>query len=141
MLASLASSTGNGKPKLNEGLRALLGKVDRSQSAWLVASPAQDPELEGLTAGVRIASDVRIEVNVIAKSANDAQRIAQEAKADLGQLSVLLTELTREHRELAPLVTLPKEAKITQEGKVVQFEGHITAPVVEDVLKSAAKER
>ncbi len=141
ILASLANSTGDRKPKLNAGLRALLGKVDRTQSAWLVASPVQDPELEEVTAGVRIASDIRIEVNVIAKSVTDAQRIAEETKTELGQLGGLLTELARANPELAPMAPLPQEAKIAQEGKAVRFEGYISAPVVEDVLKAATKGR
>jgi hypothetical protein len=42
-------------------------------------------------------------------------------------------------RELAPLATVPGEAKVAQNGKVVQFESVIAAPVVENVLEAATK--
>ncbi len=140
ILASLADPTDNGKPRLHYGLQALLGKVDRTQSAWMVAAPARDDQLEEVTAGLRIASDIRMEVNVVAKSAGEARAIAQEAMTGLGQLGGLLKELARAYPELAPLVTLPEAAKVTQEGKVVQFNVQIAAPLVEDVLRLVAKE-
>jgi len=141
ILASLADSTSNAKPRFNDRLQTLLGKVDRTQSAWMVAAPVKDLQLEEVTAGIRIDSDIRMEVNVVAKSAVEAQAIAQEATTGLGQLGGVLKDLAREFPELSPLVTLPEAAKVTQEGKAVHLSAQIAAPVVEDVLKLVAKER
>jgi hypothetical protein len=139
LLAALDAAAGDAKPKLRANLLALLGKVDRTQSVWMVGAPVQDFQLEEMTAGIRIDTDIRTEFNVVAKSPDEAQTIAQETKLALLQLSELLKELAVVSRELAPLATVPGEAKVAQNGKVVQFESVIAAPVVENVLEAATK--
>jgi hypothetical protein len=141
ILASLADSTSNAKPRFNDRLQTLLGKVDRTQSAWMVAAPVKDFQLEEVTAGIRIDSDIRMEVNVVAKSEVEAQAIAGEATMGLGQLGGTLKDLAREFPELSPLVPVPEAAKVTLNGKIVQFNAQIDAPVVEDLLRLATKER
>jgi hypothetical protein len=140
ILASLADSTSNGKPRFNSELQTLLGKVDRSQSAWMVLAPVKDFQLEEVTAGIRIDSDIRMEVNVVARTPLAARAIAQEARTGLVQLGVVLKDLTREFPELSPLVTVPDASKVTQHGKAVRLTAQIAAPVVEAVLKLVAKE-
>jgi hypothetical protein len=141
VVEALAKTAGNRKPKLNKGLQALLDKVDRKQSLWLIGYPPKDDEVEGVTAGVRIAADVQMEMTVAAKSAEAARKLTQEAKDELPELGEQLKKLAEDQKELAPFVPLLQKVEVTLQGTAVRLRGQIPAAVLEQVLKSLAKER
>jgi hypothetical protein len=143
-----------GGPQLkNKDFQALLEKMDDAKQAVSVAgvgaaltegSPdevkALFAKVEAVGGGVRIADDLKIEVAVSAKSAEDAKELRQEVVADLKQARLLLTALSFADRpEIDLLLDVVNGVKVTGKDKEVLLKATVSADALEEALKKDKK--
>jgi hypothetical protein len=141
----------------NKAFQALLGKMDDRQSLAVAAEgsavgsilgralgkggnlpeAAKDrlAKIEALGGGITVADDIKIEVVVSAKTADDAKEIREAADKGLKQLLTLAALAATAEPKLNPALEVVKTLKVTGKDKLVIFKGQVSADVIEESLK------
>jgi hypothetical protein len=137
------------KPALkNKDFQALLEKMDAKQavsvagvgSALTEGTPDEIKALfekaEAVGGGISIGDDIKIEVAVTAKNADDAKDVKDEITEDLRQARLLLTVLSFSGQpEIDLLVDVVNSVKVSAKGKTVVVKAAISADALEEALK------
>jgi hypothetical protein len=134
----------------NKELQALLGRIDAKQSLWvavlgstLAKSPFANADeakqvidkLKDATAGITIDKDVKLQVSVSAKSADDAKALGEKMKEHLDQATGVALLFGGKNKGLSPLIDLLKSVKPSVKGKVVGLQVEITGDMIEEAIK------
>jgi hypothetical protein len=132
-------------------LAALLSRLDTNQSicvAVLGSTLANNPQLGGnpdvkevldkvsdATAAISIEQDLKIQVSITAKTANDARDLDEKLKDGLNTALGAVALIAGQKKELAPLVDVLKNARPAVQGKVVGVEVELPGKSIEKVLE------
>ncbi len=149
LLEALAKSAPGKKAELkSKELQALLEKTDTKQSITVTAlgsavtkmidDPQAKPLLEKLdfvNGGVAITDDIKLEVNVSAKTADGAKELGDAIKDNLNKGLGLLAILASDNKQLTPVVDLLKSIKTTSKDKVVTIKGELSPDTIEQSQK------
>jgi hypothetical protein len=133
----------------SKALQALLGRIDTKQSLYLAllgSTLAKSPlgsnddakqvidKLDDAIASLSIEKDVKLEVAVTAKSANDAKDLDEKIKDGLNTALGFVALAATNNKEIAPLVDLLKNVKPTVKDKVVGVEIEIPGAAIEKAV-------
>ena len=146
------------KPVLkNKKFEALLEKVDARQSVSLamVKTPELSKALEqvpgdvkamletirAIGGGLTIGDDVKLELVVTTKTAQNAEELHKSAKAGLDLMLAGLATVTQTNPspEIELVVDILKTVRVKNNGASVVIKGRITSDVIEDALKKKGK--
>jgi hypothetical protein len=132
----------------NKDFQALLEKMDAKQAVSVAGVGAALTEgtpdevkalfekAEAVGGGISIGDDIKIEVAVTAKSADDAKDVKDSITEDLRQARLLLTVLSfSQQPEIDLLVDVVNSIRITVKGKTVVIKGSVSADALEEALK------
>lgn len=147
------------KPVLkNKKFEALLEKLDARQSVSLAM--VKTPELtkafeqavpgdvkamletiRAIGGGLTIGDDVKLELVVTTKNANNAEELHKSAKAGLDLMLAGLATVTQTNPspEIELVVDILKTVRVKNNGASVVVKGRITSDVIEDALKKKSK--
>jgi hypothetical protein len=134
----------------SKDLAALLNRLDTTQSIWVAvlgSTLAKNPQLSGnqdvkevidkisdATAAINIDKDLKVQVSVTAKTANDAKDLDEKLKDGLNTALGAVALLAGQKKELAPLVDVLKNVKPDVKGKVVSVELEIAGKDIERAI-------
>jgi hypothetical protein len=136
----------------NKELQALLGRMDAKQSLWvavlgstLAKSPFANAEeakqvidkLQDAIAGVTIDKDIKLQVSVSAKSADDAKDLGEKLKEYLNKATGVALLFAGDNKALSPLIDLLKSVKPSVKGKVVGLQVEISGDMIEEAIKKS----
>jgi truncated hemoglobin YjbI len=135
---------------MNKDLVALLRRLDTTQSFWaavLGSTLAKNPQLSrnpdvkevvdkisDVTATINIDKDLKAQVSVTARTADDARDLDEKFKDGLNTALGALALLAGQKKELAPLVDVLKNVKPDVKGKVVSVELQIAGKDIERAI-------
>ena len=135
----------------NKEIKALLERMDGKQSLSLmllgsavakskdvgqVIPPEVLNNLDALGAGVTLDDDIKLEVGIVAKTADSAKDIRDKIDGGLNQALTTLSGLAQVEKNLQPAVDVVKSVKTTQKDKAVTIKGEITAEQLEKLVKA-----
>jgi len=138
-----------GKPTLkNKDFQAVLERLNAKQSLSLVAlgsalrkgglaeTPAKDvlERIDALGGGITISDDVKMEVVIGAKNADDAKLIHRKLTDGINQAVGVLALLAGAQPELTPVVEVLKTLTTTTKDKTITIKGQISADVIQKAL-------
>jgi hypothetical protein len=147
---ALKKETAKEKPALkNKDFQALLEKMDAKQAVSLAGVGSALTEggldevkalfekVEAVGGGVSIGDDIKIEVSVAAKSADDAKGLKETIGDDLKQARLLLTALTLVQSDpgLELLLDVANSVRVSVKGKAVVVKASVSADALEEALK------
>jgi hypothetical protein len=133
----------------SKALQALLGRIDAKQSLYLAllgSTLAKSPlgsnddakqvidKVDDAIASLSIEKDVKLEVSVTAKSANDAKDLDEKIKDGLNTALGFVALAATNNKEIAPLVDLLKNVKPNVKDKVVGVEIEIPGAAIEKAI-------
>ena len=134
----------------NKDLAALLNRLDTTQSIWLAvlgSTLAKNPQLSGnqdvkevldkisdATAAINVDKDLKVQVSVTAKTADDAKDLDEKLKDGLNTALGAVALLAGQKKELAPLVDVLKNVKPDVKGKVVSVELELSGKDIEKAI-------
>jgi hypothetical protein len=147
------------KPVLkNKKFEALLEKLDARQSVSLAM--VKTPELtkafeqvvpgdvktmletiRAIGGGLTIGDEVKLELVVTTKNANNAEELHKSAKAGLDLMLAGLATVTQTNPspEIDLVVDILKTVRVKNNGASVVVKGRITSDIIEDALKKKSK--
>jgi hypothetical protein len=137
------------KPALkNKEIQGLLEKMNDKQgvslaivgSALTEGAPQEVKDIfekvDAVGGGVTITDEIKIEIAISAKDADDAKDIGESVKGDLKQVRLLLSALAfAQSNELDALLDVVNSIKISVKDKTVVVKGAVSADVIDDALK------
>lgn len=144
-----AKGTRKGGP--SKELTELIGSANDKQSVWLVILPKMfekvpipSPEVKkfldqttALTGNAELASDLKVEMGVVAKDADTAKSLAAQVDAGLDYAKSLLRILQANNPDLQVVVDLVGSLKSSTSGKTITVKGGLTEKQIEEQLKKA----
>jgi hypothetical protein len=135
----------------NKELAALLNLVDAKQSMWLavlgstlekspLGTDQKSKEIVGkiqdITAGVTVDKDIKLQVGITAKNANDAKELDKTIRDGLNQALVLAGLLGGGKKELEPLLDIVKTIRPTVKDKTVTIHAEVPGDIIEKAAGS-----
>jgi hypothetical protein len=132
-------------------IKALLEKLDGKQSisfAMIGSAAAKSKELaqvipgdvldnlDAVGAGVTVADDIKLEVGIVAKTADSAKSIREKIDGGLNQALGTIAGLAQVEKNFQPAVDVIKSVKTTQKDKTVTLQGEVTAEQLEKLAKA-----
>jgi hypothetical protein len=152
VLDAIDKEAGKKKSQLkSQGLQALLARVDGTQSVWLAvlgstlakSQLANTDEakqiidkLDDATAGLTLSKDLKLEVSVTAKNADDARELGAKIRKGLNTALALAGGLAAQNEKAEPLVDALKAVKPKIKGKVIGVQLDLSG---EDIDKAINK--
>jgi hypothetical protein len=142
--------------KLKKEIEELLQAVDGQQSLWVamlgeaLSKNEMVPDdktkktlekIDTISAGITIANDIKLLINVLAKSAEGAKDLAGEMTDGLNNVKGLLAFYANNKKELGSAVGILESIKVITDGKKVTVKSEVPADVVEKTLKDAGKSK
>jgi hypothetical protein len=151
VLDAIDKEAGKKTTKLkSKELEKLLGRIDAKQCLWVAvlgSTLAKNPflsnnddakqiieKLDDAIAGITIDKDLKVELAVTAKNANDAKELDEKIKDGLNTALGFAALAATNNKEVAPLVDLLKNVKPTVKEKVVSLEIEIPGSAIEKVI-------
>lgn len=146
---SFDRAAGRKAANLKKEVKDLIEKVDGKQSLWVVMpgsvlgkTPLSDDEkgkkalekLDNVSLGITIDKDVKMAVNIAAKSADAAKELAQEIKDGLDTAKGFLAIAAGQEKRLAPVVDLVGSIKLSTDGNSVTLKSEVSEELLEKSL-------
>jgi hypothetical protein len=140
--------------KLKKEVEQLLQGVDAQQSLWVAMlgealsknemipdekTKKKLEDIDTISAGVTVAKDIKLLINVLAKSAGGAKELAGEVTEGLNNAKGLLAFAASEKKELGPAVSILDSIKVLTEGNKITVKSEVSEDVIEKSLKNAGK--
>jgi hypothetical protein len=134
----------------NKDLAALLNRIDTAQSLWMAvlgstlskSKLSENPDakevvdkISDASGGIHIDKDIKVQVSVTAKTADDAKDLDEKLKDGLNTALGAVALLAGQKKELAPLVDVLKNVKPTIKDKVVSVELEISGKDIEKAIE------
>jgi hypothetical protein len=147
--------TGDQQAKLQKEVEDLLKEVDEEQSLWIamlgeaLSKNEMIPDektkknlqnIDTISAGLTVSNDIKLLVNVFAKSSDGAKELANALTELLNGLKGFVAMMAANQKELAPAVGIVDSIKVLTEGKKVIVKSEVSEDVIEKGLKDAEKE-
>jgi len=141
--------------KLKKEVEELLQGVDGRQSLWVamlgeaLSKNEMLPDdkkktlekIDTISAGITVAKDIKLLIDVLAKSSEGAKDIAGEISDGLNNLKGLAAFAANNQKELAPAVGVLESVKVVTEGKKISVKSEVPQDVIEKSLKDAGKSK
>jgi hypothetical protein len=147
VVEALKKAAGKAKASLkNKDFQAVLERMDDRQSVGVAAvggalrgegtAPADDllARVEAIGGGVTIGDDVKLELVVSAKTAEDGRQLRKAAADALNQATALVGLLATQKDELAPLADALKAVRVGGRDKTLTIKATISADVLQDAF-------
>jgi hypothetical protein len=147
---ALEKVAGKRTSSVKKELLGLLEKVDSSRTLWMIGiksalehSPlsADDnarpvlAKVETATAGVTVASDIKAEFVLSAKSADAAKELSKELVEKLDRAKGIVSILVGDVKELQILLELVGSLQVSMDDRSVRLRGQIGEETIEKSLK------
>lgn len=149
-----SASNGASASLANKNFAELLKGFDDKHSLWLAtagdltkgefaaALPIKDElaKLSAITGSVTVTDGVKLEVALIAKTADDAKALNTKISQGLQTVIALVALAAMNQPELQPLVDFAKSIKTTANDKTVTIRGELDAAAIDKLIKAAQGE-
>ena len=132
----------------NKDMQALLERMNDKQAVSVAVVGAALTEgapdevkqlfekIDAVGGGVTVGDEIKVEVAVSAKDADDAKEIGDEAKGYLKQAKLLLSALAfAESNQIDALLDVVGGVRVSVKDKTVVFKASVGADVIDDALK------
>jgi hypothetical protein len=152
VVASFARASGQKKVELKKDVQDILEKVDGKQSLWMAVpgsvlakgiaqfpvpddAKAKVEKVNSVSAGVTVATDIKLGFTLQAKSADNAKELAEDSKKGLDELKGQAGTITALQPKLAFLADLVGSLKVDTEGTAVTIKGEVSQELIAKSLK------
>jgi hypothetical protein len=142
--------------KLKKEIEQLLQGVDGRQSLWVAMlgealsknemlsddkTKKTLEKIDTISAGITVAKDIQLLINVLAKSSEGAKDLASEMTDGLNNAKGLLALAASDKKELGPAVGILESIKVGTDGKKITVKSEVPEDVIEKSLKDAGKSK
>lgn len=138
----LDKKEGKKKAEIKKELQALLAKADPKQSISIVslggplAATGQPTaaKITSVVGGITITDEVKAELVLTTKNADDAKALESELKDGIDQVKALVDLTANQNKELKPLVDAVETLKVSAQGATVNVKGHLAKDVIKKLV-------
>jgi hypothetical protein len=150
VLDAFDKAAGKKKGSVSKEIQGLIEKADGKQSLWFAmpgtALGKSDltgddkakkiiEKIDSITGGVAVTKDVKFELAINTKSADDAKELAEELKQGLDQAKGFLAILAGQTKEIAPIVDFLGAMKVDTEASKITLKSEVSEELIEKGLK------
>jgi hypothetical protein len=150
VLDAYAKSAGKKKSAVSKEIQDLVEKTDTKQSLWVVLPGstlgknefAGDDKakkiiekIDSVTAGVQVAKDLKFELAINTKSADNAKELAEELMSGLDQAKGFLAILAGQEPKFALAVDFLGSMKVDTQGSKITLKSELSEELIEKTLK------
>lgn len=158
VIDALDKATGRkkGEPK-SKDLKALIEKANSKQTLWLAllpgalarAVPGGDDaaikeyldKIDGVSGGVTVEEDIRMELLISAKTAAQAKELSDTFSEVLNMGIGAISIMAGRNKQLMPAIDVLKTIRASDKDKLVVIKGAITQEILEKAAKQQPKKQ
>jgi hypothetical protein len=138
----LDKKDGKKKAEMKKELKALLAKADSKQTISIVslggplAATGQPTaaKVASIVGGINISDEVKVELVLNTKNADDAKSLEGELKDGIDQVKALVDLTANQNKDLKPLVEAVDTLKVSSQGTAVTIKGELTKEVIKKLM-------
>jgi hypothetical protein len=138
----LDKKDGKKKAEMKKELKALLAKADSKQTISIVslggplAATGQPTaaKVASIVGGINISDEVKVELVLNTKNADDAKSLEGELKDGIDQVKALVDLTANQNKDLKPLVEAVDTLKVSSQGTAVKINGELTKEVIKKLM-------
>jgi hypothetical protein len=156
VIDALDKSAGRKKTEVKSAdFKRIVEKSSGKQGVWVAALPtlirklvpgADDDaikeyldKVDGISGGITVEDDVKIEFAVAAKNPKDAKELSDTVSEAVNQMVGVVSLLAGQQKQLVPVIDILKTVRASDKDKIVIIKAMITTEVIEKAQKGAPK--
>jgi len=133
-LEAALERAGKKEEQVNKNLLGQARQIDAACAVWAVMAPAEEADLAGYHAGLRLDRGVRGEVAITVKDAGVAADLSKDIKETLAGSVKALKDLAGPFKQITALLEIAEKVEPKAEGNVIRIRGEIPAELVRKLL-------